>query len=345
MIPYVEALIREINLFKNKNLDIDTIYIGGGTPSILILFYIESIMTHIRAIFRIKDNAEITIEVNPGTVRFDDLKAYSAIGINRLSIGAQSFCNKHLKRLGRIHLAKDISSTVKAARTAGFENISLDLIYGLPDETLEDLIADIKAGIELNVNHISLYGLIIEEETEFFIEYKKGTLNLPTEELLLKMREVGNILLERAGFIHYEISNYGKKGFFSKHNLIYWQNENYLGLGSNASSYWQGKRYKNLDSISGYIAEKKENKSSKLDCYKIGNKEAAEEGIFLGLRLIDGINIYEFKERYGIDLLETYKEPISFLREEGYLKNDNEQIYLTYRGLAVFNCCLKMFLC
>ena len=343
--PYVEALIHEIDSFENEDLDIDTIYIGGGTPSILMLSSIESIMAHVRAAFRIKDNAEITIEVNPGTVKFDALKAYSAMGINRLSMGAQSFNKKQLKRLGRIHLAKYISSTIKAARAAGFENISLDLIYGLPDETLEELITDIKAGIELGVDHLSLYGLIIEEGTQFFAEYEKGTLNLPTEELLLQMRETGTTLLEKAGFSHYEISNYGKKGFFSKHNLIYWQNENYLGLGANASSYWQGERYKNMDSISGYIAEKKENKSSKLDCYKIGNKEAIEEGILLGLRLIDGINIYEFKKRYDIDLLEMYKEPIRLLKEEGCLKIDNGQLYLTLRGLAISNYCLGMFLC
>lgn len=311
-----------------------------------MLSSIESIIFHIRAIFKIKDNVEVTIEVNPATVNLNDLKAYVALGINRLSVGAQSFYEKHLKRLGRVYSAEDIDSTIKAARTVGFENISLDLMYGLPDETLEELTIDIKSGIELDVDHLSLYGLTIEEGTRFFLEYKKGNLNLPSEELYLKMKETSNILLKKAGFIHYEISSYGKKNFFSKHNLIYWKNENYLGLGANASSYWQGERYKNLDSISGYIAKNKENKSSKIDCYKIKNKEAIEEGIFLGLRLIDGINIYEFNKKYNINLLEIYKEPINLLQKEGYLKNNNnKQMYLTQKGLNIYNYCIGTFLC
>ena len=345
MDPYVEALIHEINSFKNDDLDIDTIYMGGGTPSILMLSYIESIMAHVKKCFKVKDDAEITIEVNPGTVNKEKLAAYRAIGIKRLSMGAQTFKETHLKRLGRVHSVEDIKSTVQAGRKAGFENISLDLIYGLPDETLEELIEDVKAGIELGVDHLSLYGLIIEESTPFYKAYEKGNLNLPHEELLLQMRETGSHLLAKAGFIHYEISNYGKKGFFSKHNLIYWQCENYIGMGANASSYWQGQRYKNNDSISGYIAEKKENKNSKLDCYKIGNKEAIEEGILLGLRLIDGINIYEFKKRYNVDLLEVYQEPIKVLKDEGCLEFNDGQLYLTPRGLAISNYCLGMFLC
>ena len=276
-----------------------------------MLSYIESIMTSIKTVFRIKDGAEITIEVNPNTVNKEKLEAYRLIGINRLSMGAQTFNKGHLKRLGRIHSVEDIRATVNA----GFNNIYLDLIYGLSDETVEEVIEDITESIQLGVNHVSLYGLIVEEGPPFFKANEKGNLNLPEEELLLQMRAAGTGLLEEAGFIHYEISNYDKKGFLSKHNLIYWHNENYIGLGANASSYWQGERYKNQDNIVAYIAEKKEDKNSKLDCFKIGNKEAIKEGIFLGLRLIDGININEFKKRYNIDWLEVYEKPIKLLKK------------------------------
>lgn len=344
MEPYVKALISEIKSFENKGLDIDTVYIGGGTPSILMLDSIKDIMNALKSVFNINKEAEITIEVNPGTVTLADLKGYQGLGINRLSMGAQSFKDKQLKKLGRIHTSKAIGETVAFGRKAGFKNISLDLIYGLPDETIADVRTNVAEGIALGVDHLSLYGLIIEEETPFYKMLAEGNLNLPDEETLLQMRDEGTDLLAENGFKRYEISNYGKTGFQSKHNLIYWHNEPYIGIGANASSYWQNKRYRHVDSIKAYIEDSKQGIFREIDSYEVGNEEAIEEGILLGLRLIDGIDINEFKKRYTIDLRQTFGEAIAALKEGECLKETEDRIFLTPKGLAISNYCLGMFL-
>ena len=232
---------------------IDTIYIGGGTPSIVHAEYIERIVKTICKNYNVCENAEITIEVNPGTVNKEKLERYFSIGINRLSIGLQSTNNELLKMLGRIHTYKEFESTYRMARDIGFKNINVDLMIGLPRQTLEDVEESLEKIIEKNPEHISVYSLIVEENTRMFDLIENGTFTLPNEELERKMYRKVKEILEQHEFKHYEISNFSKEGYESKHNMNCWNQHSYLGFGVAAHSYFNGMRYSNIDNIKQYI--------------------------------------------------------------------------------------------
>lgn len=332
---YFKALHREIDAkmdgFANNNLE--TLYIGGGTPSVIDHAYYKQLLSAII----LPQTAEITIEVNPGTVSYEYLKNLRHAGFNRLSIGVQSFDNKTLQTLGRIHTVQESLATVKEAKNAGFENISIDLMYGLPEQTLKGWEETVLKALELDVNHISTYCLKIEEGTMFF--HKLPNI-LPDEDATSEMFLKTSKILSENGFEHYEISNFAKKGCESRHNLAYWRNQEYFGFGAGAHGYVNGVRYSNKPNLEEYIANPLQPASQNT----LSNKEIIEEGIFLGLRLAKGIDIAQFRGEYGIDIPSKYASVIEKYVSCGLMEFKNGMLRLTINGMLVSNTIMAEFL-
>lgn len=340
---YIKVLKREIKE-ESKRIDkeeynIDTIYIGGGTPSFIEEKYISEILYEIKENYNVKKEAEITIEVNPGTINEEKLQEYKNIGINRLSIGLQSTKNELLRQIGRIHTYEEFLNSYNLARKVGFKNINIDLMLGLPNQTLQDLEESLNKVIYLKPEHISLYSLIIEENTriEKMIEEKK--LNLPDEELERKMYWETKKILEKNGYMHYEISNFAKKGYESKHNLNCWSQKEYIGFGLAAHSYFENKRYCNTNCIEEYcknINDKNLNKN-RIICEIQNEEERKKEYMLLGLRKIEGIDIQEFKNKFVENPIYVFHNELEKLVEEELLEIDLNQIKLTNKGLDFAN--------
>ena len=337
--PYFSALKQEIKFYLNKYPDIkpETVYIGGGTPSVVDFNYYRDLFNVLSDLTGLNKNTEITMEINPGTVDLNYLKNIKSLGINRLSIGVQSFDNKILKLINRIHSAEEAINTVKTAQTAGFNNISIDLIYGLPGQTPENWENTLNKALSLEINHISTYGLKIEENTEFFLNPPP---NLPDEdmqsEIYLKTIEI----LEHNRFMQYEISNFAKPGFKSKHNLCYWKNQEYFGLGLSAHGYLDGIRYSNTENLEDYI----KNPTKPATENKVSEKEKIEEAVFLGLRLTAGINTEEFKIKYNFDIYNKYKNIIEKYTGYDFMTYENNNLKLTRKGILLSNSILADFL-
>lgn len=341
---YIRSLINELESTIKKEDSIhckplDTIYIGGGTPSVISAKYIKEILDKLHKSFKLKDEIEVTIEVNPATVNADKLKEYKNFGINRLSIGVQSFDNKVLKILGRIHNAKDAIKTYEDARNAGFENIGIDLMFGIPNQDIDMWLADIEMAISIKPEHISTYGLTIEKGAEFYCMQKKGNLILPDEETYLLMYESAIKRLKNAGYIHYEISNFSLPDYESKHNLRYWQGLDYIGLGAGAHSYiknngW-GKRFWNEEDVFKYMDKIGRDGSAASGMETLTKKDAIREFIFLGLRQVNGINAKRFCERFNLPLTDKYFEVIPDLEKNNLIKTDGDIIRLTQKGLVL----------
>lgn len=318
---------------------VKTVYIGGGTPSFIESKYIVEILKNIRENFTLEDNAEITIELNPGTVDKDKLLDYKKSGVNRLSIGLQETHNHLLKSLGRIHTFEDFLNTYYLAREVGFKNINIDLMLGLPEQKIQDLKESINTIITLNPEHISVYSLIIEEGTPFYEKVINHKMKLPDEETERKMYWVVKEKLEGSGYVHYEISNFAKKGYESKHNLSCWNQEEYIGLGVAAHSYTNGVRYSNIDTIEEYIANYKEdNETDNFVFHEKQNKESKmKEFMMLGLRKIEGVHIQDFKNKFGENPIFIYRKELEKLVKEDLLEIDGNMIKLTNKGLDLAN--------
>ena len=342
---YFEKLISEIEYRgrndEYKNKVINTIYFGGGTPSSVHPHNIEKVVVALKENFDLSNLEEMSIEVNPGTCNNDNIGKYYEMGFNRLSIGVQSFDEDMLKRIGRIHNQADIYNTVNDAKEAGFGNISIDLMYGLPDDSLERVEKDLELAKELEHQHISTYGLIVEEGTRFHDELLEGTLKLPEEELLLQMRELINEKLKKDGFKRYEIANYAKAGYESRHNLIYWKNDDYYGFGLNSTSKIGKMRFMNESDINKYVES---NNFEKYNLEEITEEMKIEEAIFLGLRLIDGIDLKEFSNRYNIDIKEKYRKVLDELLDIKAIMLSDGDLRFTDYGLGISNYCLAKFL-
>lgn len=320
-------------------VEINTIYIGGGTPSIVSEKYIEQILTQIRKNYKIVDNAEITIEINPGTVNEEKLKKYLQIGINRISIGLQSANNKLLEMLGRIHTYEEFTEVYKLAREVGFKNINVDLMIGLPMQKQIDVKNTLKNIIEMNPEHISVYSLIVEENTQMYDLIEQGKLKLPTEKTERNMYWNVKNALEENGYIHYEISNFSKENKQSKHNLNCWNQEDYLGFGLAAHSYFNGIRYSNIDNLKQYI-ENYKNDSSIYNVIIHENQtkeEMMKEYMLLGLRKIKGISISKFKEKFTENPLYIYRNELNKLAQRNLIEIDGNTIRLTNKGLDLAN--------
>lgn len=295
---YINALISQIK-YEYKNELLDTIYFGGGTPSLLNINDVKRILS----LFNFNQDTEITFEVNPDSIDFRYLKILRTLGINRLSIGSQTFDDKILKIIGRRHSADQIRKALLKAKAVGFDNISLDFIYGLPTQSLEDFSSDLNEALKLNVQHISLYGLKIEDGCNF---YNSTPNSLPDSDMQADMYLKAIEILTSNGFEQYEISNFSLPGFNSKHNLNYWDNSTYYGFGCSASGYINQTRYQNNTNLEDYI----QSPLSKDFEQELTKEEILEEEIFLGLRKTAGIDIIKINKKFNIDFESKYKNII-----------------------------------
>lgn len=341
---YVEKLIDEISAHGAcdfvKETMVTTIFFGGGTPSILSGNQMQRIMESVRANFSVVEDAEISMEANPGTVTKEKLECYRQAGINRISFGLQSADNEELKLLGRIHTWEDFLESYGLARACGFDNINVDLISAIPKQTLGSWEEGIRKVLALEPEHISAYSLIIEEGTPFFEKYGEGTegeLMLPSEEDEREMYYLTEKLLQQAGYHRYEISNYAKEGRECRHNLGYWERENYLGIGLGASSLIDNVRYRNTDKLSEYLTHSKELGRLRLDEEVLSRKAQMEEFVFLGLRKIEGISNRLFCDLFGHDLEQCYDRGIAKMKAEQLLEEVNGMLRLTRKGIDVSN--------
>lgn len=346
---YIQCVLKEIiEVGNNNKIDFEngkddlflvkTIYIGGGTPSLIDSKYIVQIIEDIKLNFEIDEKAEITIEVNPGTVTLEKLEDYNKVGINRLSIGLQSTHEHLLKEIGRIHTYLDFLDTFRFAREAGFENINVDLMIGLPNQTLEEVKDSIEEIVSMEPEHISVYSLILEENTPLFKKVEEG-LELPNEDLERKMYWAVKQTLEQNNYIHYEISNFAKKGYESKHNLDCWNQKEYIGFGIAAHSYTNGIRYSNIENLEQYIKNYEEDKTEEnLVFHEKQDMEAMQkEYMLLGLRKIDGVSIQEFKIKFVANPVFLYHSELEKLVNEELLEIDGDMIKLTNKGLDLAN--------
>ena len=323
-----------------------TLYIGGGTPSFIDAKYIEQIMDTIQTNFEIDKNIEATIEVNPGTVTLEKLQKYREIGINRLSIGLQTSNDDLLKLIGRIHNFEQFLQTVNLAKLAGFTNINVDIMIGLPNQTIYDVEDTLNKIIKLDVTHISVYSLIVEEGTKIEKLLDNGTLKLPDEEIERYMYWFAKRKLEGNGYIHYEISNFAKIPYRSKHNLDCWNQKEYIGFGVSASSYEEGVRYRNKDEIEEYIKniEADEERKNVIIDEKQDKQTMMNEYMILGLRKINGININEFRRKFEVSPLYKYNKELTKLVREGLINIDTNNIRLSKKGLDLANLVWEEFI-
>jgi len=343
---YISALYREISAYspKLKKSNISTIYMGGGTPTILSGVQIYNIVEFCKDKFNIDKNAEITIEANPGTLDAEKIKLLIESGINRLSLGAQSFNNLLLKKLGRIHNTKDIIDSYYLARERGFSNINLDIMFALPGQTIEDFKVTLKKAVSLKSDHLSLYNLTIHPETAYYRKYKKGQLQLPNEDEEFNMYRWAINFLEEKGFEHYEIANFARPHKRSMHNLIYWQNQPYLGIGAGAYSFLKGYRYINFKDPVKYIQEVMNGKLPIDQGEKLSLKKRMIETIILGLRTKDGVSYKKFLKRFKVDMNSIFYQQINKLINLRLLLKDDYKIKLTRKGIFLANIVFREFI-
>lgn len=338
-IKYLNYLGEEMKLYKEeiKNREIDSVFVGGGTPSILNENEINILFEKIKENFNIKSNAEITMECNPGTLTLNKLKVMKKSGVNRLSIGLQAVQNHHLKYIGRIHTFEEFEKNYHDAKQMGFDNINIDLMYALPNQSREDWMESLEKVVKLNPTHISAYSLILEENTELFKMYERDEFNLLDENTDIEMYEYTINYLKSHGYNQYEISNYAKDNFECKHNVLYWKCEEYVGIGASASGYFNGIRYNNICELDNYEKMILEGEKPIEWEEKLSIKDEIEESIFLGLRMNEGIQISNFKEKYNFDFEKEYKNEIEKLSKMELIEIDNNRMKLTQKGREISN--------
>ena len=339
---YLNSLHHEMELGAERiaekgKLNPHTIYIGGGTPSHLNLSQMEMLFEAIHANMQVKDVAEFTMEANPCTIDEEKLHLMKSNGINRISIGVQSFDDGCLQRIGRIHKSSMAIEKVRLAQKAGFDNISIDLMYGLPGQTLDMLKKSLDKAMELGIQHISVYGLQLEEGTVLAKQQEMGRLELPDDKAVEKMYDYLVEYLPVHGFSRYEISNYAMDGYYSRHNTLYWQDVPYLGFGSGAHSYWRGKRYENPVDIGEYIKATAEGKFLHIVEEAVSEKAHMEEFCFLGLRMTSGINKRKFRETFNKDINEVFGKVIDKMVAKALLGESETAIFLTPLGMKYGN--------
>ena len=342
---YADALIAQIKSFRSeaKNKLVDTIYFGGGTPSLLAGEDIVRILKTIRSVFRVSDEAEITLEANPGTLDPEKLSAYHEAGINRLSIGLQSADPGELKRLGRIHTREDFENSFLLARLEGFQNINVDIMYAIPNQTEQSLSDTLDYVISLDPDHISFYGLKIEPETPFGREENIEDL-IPIEDTQADMYLSSTQKLEEAGFLQYEISNFSKPGFECNHNLKNWKCRDYLGFGPAAHSFFEGKRFSYKKDIDAFIADPLQRDDLYDEFGYLTYEDVAWQYVMLGFRLRLGIDIIEYGERFGDDFEARYLEKMTPFIEKQYILKTKTGYRLSRKGLLISNYILSEIL-
>ena len=338
---YIEALLQEIHAVEHtEDYEIVSVFIGGGTPSALKAEAIASIMRTLQEQFFFCEDAEVTIEANPGTVDLEKLTIYRNVGINRLSLGLQSTDAEELKLLGRIHSYEEFLKSYEWAREAGFSNINIDLMFAIPGQTGEAWRQHLYQVAELNPEHISAYSLIIEEGTPF----AEQNLDLPDEDTEYQMYEDTAEILERYGYRQYEISNYTKQGYMCRHNAGYWQRREYLGFGLGASSLYRGMRFSNTRRMQEYLKESRNPDQIRKDVTVLSRNERIEEFMFLGLRMTEGISEKKFEENFDVRLMDVYGDILQKYEETGFMEHIETKWRLTRKGIHVSNHILADFL-
>lgn len=338
---YLQALIREFESYDIKKLR--TLYIGGGTPTSITAEQLEYLLTNLTKHLDLSVLEEFTIEANPGDLTEDKIEVLKHSAVNRVSLGVQTFNDKHLKQIGRSHNEAQIYSTISNLKEAGFHNISIDLIYALPGQTMEDVKENVAKAIALDIPHLSLYSLILEHHTVFMNKMRRGKLQLPKEDLEAEMFEYIISELEANGFEHYEISNFTKPGFESRHNLMYWDNAEYFGVGAGASGYLNGVRYRNRGPIQHYLKAVAQG-NARLSEEKLTKDEMMEEELFLGLRKKTGVSIARFEEKFGLSFEERYGQIVRELCQQGLLVLDDKVVRMTKKGLFLGDTVVERFI-
>lgn len=327
-------LCQHMDMVKPKY---STLYLGGGTPSLLTAEQLQQLLHTVKKGFTWSDKSEITIEVNPGTITKEKLIRIIEMGINRISIGVQSFNDMDLIAMGRKHTATEVRELVNWLRELKFVNFSLDLIYGLPNQTLDQWRSNLLQAIALEPKHISLYGLRLEENTPWGQMVTQGALKIPQDDQQADMYQLAVSLLVNSGFNHYEISNFSKTGYESIHNTIYWQGGHYIGLGPGASSFYKDKRWNNIPHLAQYTAKLLEKKLPVEQTTQLTPADLEAEGIFLGLRLMDGINISQFNLNFQVNFIKKYNQQLDKLTKLNLLKIENNNVKLTLTGVLLAN--------
>ena len=336
-LDYFHALLREIKMYGNTKKSVDTIFIGGGTPSIMFDGCITTLLSEIRKNFCIEPDAEITIEANPNSVTVAKAQEWSMAGVNRVSIGLQTSNPNVLKLIGRVHTTKDYINAVEMVRNAGISNINTDILVGLPRQKMSHLKHTLKLITKLQCSHISVYSLILEEDTPLYQMVTHNEVKLPSEEKAVTMYNFAYRYLKDNGYTRYEVSNFAKKTYECKHNLHTWQLGEYLGFGAGAHGYLDGTRYNNYSNIHKYIEEINSNKKPIELSEKISRQESFEEYVMLGLRTKYGIDTDDIKLRFKIDLLKDKKETINSLLSNGLINLVYNRIIATDSGFQVLN--------
>jgi oxygen-independent coproporphyrinogen-3 oxidase len=341
---YCQILIKEIENCKPGNSELKTVYFGGGTPSLLSAIQLADILKAIKKKFgSFGDDCEVTIEANPGTVDIYKLSDLRQAGFNRLSLGVQSFDPDLLKLMGRRHTAEQALAAFRDARQAGFRNISLDLIFALPGQSLENWEADLARALELGPEHISLYSLTYEPDTEFTRQKEQGRLTPASEELEEEMYLAAIEAMGSAGYAHYEVSNFARKGFRSRHNLNYWMGGDYLGFGAGAHSHLEGKRWSNFKDSDKYLAALAKGNSPAEMEEELTREQRIFETIFLGLRMTEGIAVGEFEKKWGMAPTKYMPKVWRKLEENYYLEKEGGRVRLNIEGLLLSDTILADF--
>ncbi|WP_218656848.1 radical SAM family heme chaperone HemW [Enterococcus hirae] len=343
---YVEMLLKEMEITLKQHLvkELETLYVGGGTPTSLTAVQLDRLLAGAREILPFKEGKEFTVEANPGDLTKEKLQVMKNYGVNRLSMGVQTFDNRLLKKIGRKHTAEDVYQTMRFLEEENFTNVSIDLIYALPGQTLEGYRETLNQALALDLPHYSLYSLILENKTMFMNWVRQGRLELPDQETETRMFEETIQAMEKKGRHQYEISNFGLEGHESKHNLMYWNNDHYFGFGAGASGYLGNKRYRNKGPIQHYLRPLRAGELPVLETEVLLRENQIEEEMFLGLRKKIGISKQHFYERYQQTIESLYSKVLTDLEKEGLLVNESDRIYLTPKGTFLGNEVFERFL-
>lgn len=337
---YVEALLCDCSLTLTKLAEeyfVTSIFLGGGTPSVLKNAQIVQILHTVFAAIEAAEDAEVTMEVNPGTVSEDYFAALLSAGVNRISFGLQSVNEEELHTLGRIHDYQAFERNYHAARAAGFTNINVDLMYNLPGQTKESWKETLGRVMEKEPEHISAYSLIIEEGTSFYSLYEEGKLCLPKEDEQDAIDEVTVQMMKQHGYRQYEISNYAKEGYACRHNIVYWRRGDYIGIGLGAASLLGNCRFLRTKDSAAYLLQAEKKKFEEEEKQYLSKKEAMEEYMFLGLRMCEGVSIREFEKNFGVPMTEIYGNVLEDLRKKELLVQEGDRVYLSERGRMIGN--------
>ncbi|MDQ0190489.1 oxygen-independent coproporphyrinogen III oxidase [Alicyclobacillus cycloheptanicus] len=342
---YLDELGREFELLAPQvTHPLQTVFFGGGTPTLPDAQQLADLMARLRSAFPIAADAEITMEANPGTVDADKLETLRAHGVNRLSFGAQTFEPRLLMTIGRLHDTDAIYNSVRRAQQAGFERINLDLMFGLPEQTLDDVRRSLDETLSLGIEHVSAYWLKVEPGTPFADWQARGMLPLPGEDAEGDMYEEVVQTLVRAGYLHYEVSNFARPGGEARHNLVYWRNEPYLAAGVGAHGYVHGERYENVRTLAAYASALADGRRPVADTMRVSVREACEDTMMLGLRLAEGVSRAAFLKRHGVAMDKVFGKQIRELTAQGLLAWTDGRLHLTERAWPIANVVFEAFI-